>query len=213
MLENCKMCPHKCGVDRINNKLGICKAGAKIKIALVSLHHFEEPCISGDKGSGTIFFSNCNLKCVYCQNYKISHEGKGKEVTANELSNIFLSQQEKQAHNINLVSPTIYVEQIIEVIKIAKKKGLSIPIIYNCGGYENVETIKMLKGYVDVYLPDFKYFDDELALKYSKVKNYTKVAQDAILEMYKQVGSPILDDNGIITKGVIIRHLVLPRIY
>ena len=208
-LEKCIMCPHKCGVNRYKN-VGFCKAESNIKIGLVSTHEFEEPCISYKNGSGTIFFSNCNLRCKFCQNYKISHEGKGKIVSIEELANIMLNQQEKGVNNINLVTPTMYAYQIIEAIKIAKNNGLKIPIIYNTNSYENVETIKALKGYIDVYLPDLKYYNNEIAIKYSKAPNYFKIATDAILEMINQVGSPKFDENGIIKKGVIIRHLVLP---
>ena len=155
-LNKCNICPHKCGVNRNLKNTGRCKATDKVKIALYSIHDFEEPCISGKKGSGTVFFSNCNLNCIYCQNYEISQLGKGREITIEELSNIFLLQQEKDVENINLVTPTSYVPQIIEAIKIARKKGLSIPIIYNTNGYEDIETLKMLKGYIDVYLPDLK---------------------------------------------------------
>ena len=158
-----------------------------------------------------MFFSNCNLNCIYCQNYEISQLGKGKEVTIEELAQIFLDQQLKGVNNINLVTPTMYACQIIEAIKIAKSNGLNIPIIYNTNGYENVETIKMLNGYIDVYLPDLKYYSNELSLKYSKADNYFKIATEAIKEMQKQVGNPIFDENGIIQKGLIIRHLVLPN--
>ncbi len=162
-------------------------------------------------GSGTIFFSNCNLNCIYCQNYEISQLGNGKEISIQELANIFLEQQKNGAENINLVTPTMYVYQIIEAIKIAKNAGLTIPIIYNTNSYENIETIKLLKGYIDVYLPDFKYFDNELGEKYSNIKNYFDIASKSIYEMYLQVGLPQFNENGIITKGVIIRHLVLPN--
>lgn len=211
MLEQCKLCPHNCKVNRLNDETGRCKCTDKIKIALVSLHKYEEPCISGTNGSGTVFFSNCNLNCIFCQNYEISHLGKGREISVNELAKIFIEQQEKGAHNINLVTPTMYVVQIIEAIKIAKKNGLTIPIVYNTNSYENIETIKMLNGFIDVYLPDLKYYSDELAKKYSKANNYFENATKAIQEMYKQVGSPEFDENGIIKKGVIIRHLVLPN--
>ena len=149
-LENCTLCPHKCGVNR-NEKIGRCKANEKVKIALYSTHNFEEPCISGKNGSGTVFFSNCNLNCIFCQNYEISQQGKGKEITIEQLAQIFLIQQENGVNNINLVTPTSYVLQIIEAIKIARNKGLKIPIIYNTNGYENIETLKMLNGYIDVY--------------------------------------------------------------
>ena len=209
-LEKCTMCPHKCGVNRYKN-VGFCKAESNIKIGLVSTHEFEEPCISYKNGSGTIFFSNCNLRCKFCQNYKISHEGKGKIVSIEELANIMLRQQEKGVNNINLVTPTIYAMQIKQAIILAKEKGLKIPIIYNCGGYESVDTLKELDGLIDVYLPDFKYFDDEIARKYSGVTNYFKNTSIAIKEMLRQVGNPKFTDDGIIKSGVIIRHLILPN--
>lgn len=210
-LEKCTTCPHKCGINRIE-QIGRCKANDKIKIALYSLHKFEEPCISENNGSGTIFFSNCNLNCVFCQNYEISQEGKGKEITVEQLADIFLEQQNtNHANNINLVSPTIYAYQIIKAIKIAKSKGWHIPIIYNSNGYENIETLRELEGYIDVYLPDLKYYYNELGERYSKVKNYFEIATEAIKEMYRQVGEPKFDENGLIIKGVIIRHLVLPN--
>ena len=211
-LEQCKICPRECKVNRIEGKLGNCKASDKIEISLVSLHMFEEPCISGINGSGTIFFSHCNLHCMFCQNYEISQNIKnGKEVTIEELSNIMLNEQEKGAHNINLVTPTMYAIHIKEAIKIAKKNGLKIPIIYNSNGYEKIETLKALEGYIDVYLPDLKYYSDEIAIKYSKAPNYFEVASKAILEMIRQVGSPQFDEEGMIKKGVMIRHLVLPN--
>lgn len=211
MLNSCTLCPHNCKVNRLEGKKGRCKCDNTLKIALASLHKFEEPCISGTNGSGTVFFTNCNLNCIYCQNYEISQGGKGKEITIQTLADIFIKQQEKGAHNINLVTPTMYVYQIIEAIKLARKNGLKIPIIYNSNGYENVETIKMLNGYIDVYLPDLKYYTNELSKKYSNVDNYFEVATNAIKEMYSQVGNAVFDDNEIIQKGVIIRHLVLPN--
>ena len=162
-------------------------------------------------GSGTIFFSNCNINCIFCQNYEISQLGKGKEITIEELADIMIKQQEKGVENINLVTPTSYALHIIEAIKIARKNGLHIPIVYNTNGYESVETLKMLEGYIDIYLPDLKYFYDELGKKYSKVNNYFEVATKAIKEMYRQVGTPQLDDNGIMKKGLMIRHLILPN--
>ena len=210
-LKSCNICPHKCGVNRLNGIKGRCKCDNKIKIALASVHNYEEPCISGKNGSGTVFFSNCNLNCIYCQNYEISQLGKGKEITIEHLAQIFIKQQEKNVNNINLVTPTMYVPQIIEAIKIARKKGLNIPIIYNSNGYENVETIKKLNGYIDIYLPDLKYYSNEIAKKYSKIDNYFKTAISAIKEMQKQVGNPIFNEEGIIQKGVIIRHLILPH--
>ena len=209
-LEKCELCPFKCKVNRLNGQIGRCKCTDKIKIALYSLHYYEEPCISGKEGSGTVFFSNCNLRCLFCQNYKISQEGKGYEISIEELADIFLKQQEAGANNINLVTPTMYVYHIIEAIRIAKRKGLKLPIVYNTNGYENVETIKKLDGYIDIYLPDLKYFYDDLGVKYSGVNNYFEIATKAILEMIKQVGKPEFDENGLIKKGTIIRHLILP---
>ena len=211
LLENCNICPHKCNINRNKRKIGRCKATNKIKIALYSVHNFEEPCISGEKGSGTVFFSNCNLNCIYCQNYEISQQGKGKEISIEELSDIFMEQQKRNVENINLVTPTSYVPQIIESIKIAKKKGLNIPIVYNTNGYENIETIKMLDGYVDIYLPDLKYYYNDIARKYSKIEDYFEIATKAIKEMEKQIGKTVIDENGIMKKGIIIRHLVLPN--
>lgn len=209
-LAKCEICPFRCKVNRLSGQVGRCGCGDKIRVAKYQLHYFEEPCISGKSGSGTVFFSNCNFKCIFCQNYKISQEGKGNEVTIEELANIFLKLQQEGANNINLVTPTMYAYQIIEAIKLARMKGLNLPIIYNSNGYENVETLRDLRGYVDVYLPDLKYYADELAIKYSKAPNYFKIATKAILEMINQVGLPEFDENGMIKKGVIIRHLVLP---
>lgn len=210
-LSSCTICPHNCKVNRNNGQIGRCRSGNKVKIALASVHNYEEPCISGKNGSGTIFFSNCNLSCIYCQNYKISQLGKGYELSVEELANIMLEQQEKGVNNINLVTPTMYAYQIIEAIKIARKNGLNIPIVYNTNGYENVKTIQDLNGYIDIYLPDLKYYSNELSKKYSKVDNYFKYTTEAIKEMYRQVGCPVFDENGIIQKGLIIRHLVLPN--
>ena len=209
-LEKCSICPHMCGINRNNGQVGRCKSSNKVKIALYSVHDFEEPCISGENGSGTVIFSNCNMNCVFCQNYEISQQGKGKEITIERLAEIFLEQQNRNVNNINLVTPTSYVPQIIEAIKIARVNGLKIPIVYNTNGYENVETLKMLEGYIDIYLPDLKYAEDNLGLEYSKVKNYFEIATTAIKEMYRQVGSPKLNNDGIIEKGLIIRHLILP---
>lgn len=204
------MCPRNCGANRLNDKTGYCGAGKNIRVARAALHYWEEPCISGSIGSGTVFFSYCTLKCVFCQNYNISQCSFGKEITIDRLAEIFLELQGKGALNINLVTPTHYVPQIIEALKIAKKKGLKLPVIYNSSGYEKVETIKLLKGYIDVYLPDMKYFDTKYSMKYSKAKDYFLYAKEAIDEMVNQVGEVKFDKNGIIKKGVIIRHLMLP---
>ena len=209
-LECCTICPHNCKINRTKNP-GRCKSTDKIKIAVYSIHNFEEPCISGEKGSGTIFFSNCNMNCVFCQNYEISQLGRGKEITIEELANVMIKQQERNVQNINLVTPTSYALHIVEAIKIARKKGLEIPIVYNTNGYESVETLKLLEGYVDIYLPDLKYYYDDLAKKYSKVDNYFEIATKAIQEMYRQVGTPVLDENGVMKKGLMIRHLILPN--
>ena len=209
-LECCTICPHNCKINRTKNP-GRCKSTDKIKIALYSIHNFEEPCISGEKGSGTIFFSNCNMNCVFCQNYEISQFGRGKEITIEELANVMIKQQERNVQNINLVTPTSYALHIVEAIKIARKKGLEIPIVYNTNGYDSVETLKLLEGYVDIYLPDLKYYYDDLAKKYSKVDNYFEIATKAIQEMYRQVGTPVLDENGVMKKGLMIRHLILPN--
>lgn len=209
-LECCTICPHNCKINRTKNP-GRCKSTDKIKIALYSIHNFEEPCISGENGSGTIFFSNCNMNCVFCQNYEISQLGRGKEITIEELANIMIKQQERNVQNINLVTPTSYALHIVEAIKIARRKGLKIPIVYNTNGYESVETLKLLEGYVDIYLPDLKYYYDDLAKKYSKVDNYFEIATKAIQEMYRQVGTPVLDENGVMKKGLMIRHLILPN--
>lgn len=209
-LECCTICPHNCKINRTKNP-GRCKSTDKIKIALYSIHNFEEPCISGKKGSGTIFFSNCNMNCVFCQNYEISQLGRGKEITIEELANVMIKQQERNVQNINLVTPTSYALHIVEAIKIARKKGLEIPIVYNTNGYDSVETLKLLEGYVDIYLPDLKYYYDDFAKKYSKVDNYFEIATKAIQEMYRQVGTPVLDENGVMKKGLMIRHLILPN--
>lgn len=210
-LEECKLCPRECKVNRLIGKIGRCRAGVNPKMALADLHFFEEPCISGKSGSGTVFFSGCNLGCKFCQNYEISQLGKGKEISIEELANEFLNLQKRGANNINLVTGFAFVPQIIEALKIAKKNGLTIPIVYNTSGYESVETLKLLDGYVDVYLPDLKYGFNELSEKLSDCKNYFDIATQAIKEMVRQVGTPEFDENGMIKKGVIVRHLILPN--
>lgn len=210
MLKNCKLCPRNCGINRLDGNIGFCKSGKNIRVAKVSLHHWEEPCISGDSGSGTVFFSHCNLQCSFCQNHKISTEGAGKEISIERLSEIFLEQQQKSAHNINLVTPTHYVPQIIEALRIAKSKGLTIPVIYNTNSYESIETLKSLKGYIDVYLPDLKYFSNKYSCRYSNSPDYFHHATKAIEEMFSQVGKLKFNNKGLIEKGVIIRHLMLP---
>lgn len=210
MLKSCRLCPRNCSVNRLEDTIGFCKSGINVKVARVSLHQWEEPCISGNNGSGTVFFSNCNLQCSFCQNHQISTEGIGKEISIERLSEIFLEQQQKGAHNINLVTPTHYVPQIIEALKISKSKGLTLPIIYNTNSYENLETIRSLDGYIDVYLPDLKYFSDKYSCKYSNSPNYFYHATRAIEEMFSQVSELRINSMGLIEKGVIIRHLMLP---
>ena len=190
---------------------GRCRADSNIKISLADLYFYEEPCISGKNGSGAIFFTGCNMNCKFCQNYEISQLDKGNIISIEDLANEFIKLQQDGANNINLVTGCIYVPQIIWALKIAKRNGLSIPIIYNSSGYEKVETLKKLDGFIDIYLPDLKYYYDDLAKNLSGVNNYFEVATDAIKEMYNQVGNPVFDENGIIKKGLIIRHLVLPN--
>ena len=211
LLDNCLLCPRQCGINRNKNGLGFCRAGNKIKIAKAYLHMWEEPPITGKNGSGTIFFSNCNLRCLFCQNYYISEEGNGVEIDINRFSETCLDLQNKGATNINLVTPTHYVPLIIEGIILARKNGLKIPIVYNSSGYETVETIKMLKDIVDVYLPDFKYYSDKYAIKYSGCKNYFKYASESLSEMVKQKPRCVFDKNGNIISGVVVRHLLLPE--
>ena len=211
ILEKCTLCPHECNVNRLNGEVGRCKSDYRVKISLADLHYYEEPCISAKNGSGAVFFTGCNMNCKFCQNYEISQLCNGRITTIKELANEFLKLQNKGANNINLVTGCIYVPQIIEALKIAKKNGLRIPVVYNSSGYEKKETIQMLDGYVDVYLPDLKYYYNDLAKNLSGINNYFEIATNAIKEMDRQVGNPIFDENGIIKKGLIIRHLVLPN--
>ncbi|ENZ00615.1 hypothetical protein HMPREF1092_02267 [Clostridium thermobutyricum] len=208
--EKCNLCIRRCNIDRTKGKIGACNSSDKITAARAELHFWEEPPISLETGSGTVFFSNCNLKCVFCQNYEISQEHKGIEITTDRLSEIFLELQDKGANNINLVTPTHYVPKIIEAIKKAKANGLTLPILYNTNGYDSLETIKMLNGLIDVYLPDFKYFDDKYAIKYSNAKGYKDNVIEILKEMFKQVGKNKFDSNGRMIKGIIVRHLMLP---
>ncbi len=212
-IKHCMICPRNCGISRSDGEKGYCKAGELPKCALASVHHWEEPPISGTKGSGTVFFSYCNLNCVFCQNYTISAQGFGKELTIEQLADVFLSQQKKEVHNINLVSPTHFIPQIKEALSLAKQKGLHIPIVYNTNSYEKVESLALLEGLIDVYLPDFKYISSAYSKTYSFAHDYAKYATKAILEMKRQQPEMVFDSNGILQKGVIIRHLVLPGCY
>jgi len=209
LLKNCNLCPRKCGVNRYIEK-GFCNATNKIKLAYYSLHMWEEPIISGDNGSGTIFFSNCNLRCLYCQNKKISIDGYGKLISNKRLKEIMLELQDKGAHNINLVTPTHYVPNIISVLKKIKIKELKIPVVYNTSSYENVGTLIACRNLIDIYLADLRYFDDKLGEKYSLCSNYFETATMAIDEMYRQVGRFELDNNGLLKKGLVVRVLIIP---
>ena len=209
LLKECNLCPRKCGVNRYQQK-GFCGATNRVKLAYYSLHMWEEPVISGSKGSGTIFFSHCNLRCIFCQNKKISIDGYGKEISNKKLGEIMLTLQDKGAHNINLVTPTHYVPQIASVLHKIKDKELHIPIVYNTSSYENIGTLMAMRNLVDIYLADLKYYDDELAYKYSMCKDYFEVATMAIDEMVRQVGPAEIGKDGLMKKGVIVRVLVLP---
>ncbi|NLK38517.1 MAG: radical SAM protein [Epulopiscium sp.] len=212
-MAHCTICPRACGVNRLEGQLGFCKAPTLPKIALVSSHAWEEPPISGTNGSGTVFFSHCNLQCKFCQNHAISEEGYGKEVSIHRLAEIFMEQQKRGCHNINLVSPTQYIPQICDALHLAKQQGLTIPVVYNTNGYESVSSLRLLEGYVDIYLPDVKYYDNALAESFSHAPNYFVIAQNALQEMFRQVGRNRFSPNGIMEKGIIIRHLVLPNCY
>lgn len=209
-MESCNLCPRHCNVDRTQNKKGYCGETMAVRIGRAALHMWEEPCISGQTGSGAVFFSGCALKCIFCQNGRLSDSSVGKEVSIQELANIFMKLQKQGAANINLVTASHYVPQIIEALRISKKEGLTIPIVYNCGGYENADTIQQLNGFVDIYLPDMKYFDCELSADFAHAPDYFEKAQAAIREMVLQRGIPVFDDNGMMKSGVIVRHLLLP---
>lgn len=203
----CSICPRKCNIDRKMQK-GFCGMGNIPMVAKACLHKWEEPCISGEHGSGTVFFPGCNLKCVYCQNYRISQENFGKEISIENLASLFLFLQKEGAHNINLVTPTHFVQQIKGAVEITV--GLKIPVIYNSNGYESLECLKIIEGIADVYLPDFKYYSPEISYKYSGASDYFNTAAAAIKEMYRQVGPPVFDNEGMIIRGLLIRHLILP---
>ncbi len=210
LLSPCRICPRECKVDRLKREVGNCKAGLEVKISSYHQHFGEEPPLVGKHGSGTIFFTHCNLHCVYCQNYEISQLGMGRQIILEELARMMLRLQNLGCHNINFVTPTPWVPQIIKALIIAQEKGLNIPIVYNCGGYESVETLKLLEGIVDIYMPDIKYADNECAEKYSGVQEYWDVVRPALKEMHSQVGDLVVE-NGIAKKGLLIRHLVLPN--
>lgn len=208
-MEKCNICPRKCNIDRTIYK-GYCGMDDTLVVARAALHMWEEECISGKEGSGAVFFAGCNLRCVFCQNRNISQNGAGKTITVDRLADIFCELQKKGANNINLVTPTHYTKQIMAALDIAKDKGLNIPVVYNCGGYESIDTIKELKGYVDIFLPDFKYVDKNISKKYSNCEDYFDVAKKGLAAMYEIVGNPQFDERGMMKKGVIVRHLMLP---
>ena len=209
LLEECRLCPRRCGVNRLKGEIGFCKAGLLPMVSSFHAHFGEEPPISGRSGSGTIFFTHCSLKCVFCQNYPISHLGEGREVSMKELANMMLSLQEQGCHNVNFVTPSHYVPQILEAVFLAKEKGLKVPLVYNCGGYESLEAIKILDGVIDIYMPDMKYSENSAAKKYSLAPDYFEVSKKAVKEMHRQVGD-LKVEKGIAKKGLLIRHLVLP---
>ncbi len=213
ILASCRLCGHRCGVNRLKGEIGKCGAGPDIEVAAYCPHHGEEPFLSGEKGSGTVFFSRCTMKCVYCQNWEISQGGNhivgaGRDLPLHE---IMLNLQSQGCHNINLVTPTHFMPQILQELKIAFEKGLEIPIVYNTNGYDSLELLKILDGIIDVYMPDFKYYDDEKAAKYSNAENYVETAKSGIKEMFRQVGNLRFDENEIAVKGLLVRHLVLPN--
>ena len=209
--ENCLLCPRKCGINRRTGQTGVCGVSSEIKVARAALHYWEEPCISGKRGSGAVFFSGCSLHCVFCQNREISDGKEGKVISKERLSDIFIELADKGANNINLVTPGQYIPDIVWAVNDAKSRGMKLPIIYNTSGYENVTELKLLEGIVDVYLPDFKYMDSTLSARYSRAKDYPSVAKQALSEMIRQQPDVVIDDaTGLIQKGVIVRQLLLP---
>ncbi len=210
LLQNCQVCPHQCGVNRLAGEIGRCHTGRYAIVSSYGPHFGEEAPLTGINGSGTIFFTNCNLKCIFCQNYTISQLGEGSAVTKEGLARIMLLLQQRGCHNINLVSPTHVVPQILEAVEIAVNSGLNIPLVYNSGGYDSTQTLKLLEGIVDIYMPDMKYCDDSTSERLSGVKDYTSINQNAVKEMHRQVGDLQIDEQGIAVRGLLIRHLVLP---
>lgn len=208
-MTECRLCPRQCGVER-SKRTGYCGVSDRVKLARAALHFWEEPCISGERGSGTVFFSGCALKCVFCQNYQLSAGHFGKEVSIQRLAEIFLELQQQGAHNINLVTGGHYVPQIVQALELVRK-DLKIPVVYNSSGYETVETLRQLKGYVDIYLPDLKYYSPERSARYSNAKDYFAVASQAVQEMFSQVGPVQFDEQGMLQKGVVVRHMVMPN--
>ncbi len=211
ILKNCTLCPRNCYVDRTQGKMGFCRTGDRPFISSWNAHFGEEAPLVGTHGSGTIFFTHCNLGCLFCQNWTISHGDEGEEMSHESLANIMLTLQNYGCHNINFVTPTHQVPMILRSLDIAMDKGLNIPLVYNCGGYESLETLRLLDGIIDIYMPDFKYADPDVAKEYSKAKDYPDIAKAAIKEMYRQVGGLVIDEKGVALKGILVRHLVLPQ--
>lgn len=211
LMEKCSLCPRNCGINRLKGQIGACRTAKDFKVASINLHFGEEPPISGEKGSGTVFFTNCNLSCVFCQNYPISQLGNGNSITTEQLADKMIELQNKGANNINLVTPTHVYPMVAETIFIARQKGLKIPVLSNCGGYESKEVLELMEPFIDIYMPDMKYSCDENAKKYSKIDKYVENNRIAIKEMYRQKGILKFDDNDLAIKGILIRHLVLPN--
>ena len=209
-LANCKVCPRDCEVNRLNNEHSVCKTGRKARVGSYAPHYGEEDCLRGTNGSGTIFFSLCNLKCVFCQNYDISQDGDGVEVSPEDLAGMMLDLQNRGCHNINFVTPEHVVPQILEALPLAVQMGLRLPLVYNTGAYDSMESMQMMEGIVDIYMPDFKYWSNERSQKYLKAKDYPETARTVIKEMHRQVGDLVLDENGLAKRGVLLRHLVMP---
>ena len=210
-LKECRLCPRECGVDRLNNEKGYCRTGRRAAVASFNAHFGEEAPLVGRLGSGTIFFSSCNLRCSFCQNYDISHLGEGAEIEAKDLSAIMIELASRGCHNINLVTPTHVVPQILEALLLAVEHGLAIPIVYNSSGYDKVQTLRLLRGIVDIYMPDFKFWDEKWAERYCNAPDYREKAVSALKEMHAQVGDLIIDENGIAERGLLVRHLVMPH--
>ncbi len=211
IIRACTLCPRKCKVDRLSGQTGICRTGELAYVSSYNSHFGEEAPLVGTRGSGTIFFTHCNLMCIFCQNYDISHEGFGKEVSAEQLATIMLDLQSSGCHNINFVTPSHVVPQILDALEIAAERGLRIPLVYNTGGYDNVTTLKLLEDVIDIYMPDFKFWDPEIAAAACDAKDYPDVVRKALIEMHRQVGDLVVDDSGIARRGLLIRHLVLPK--
>jgi len=211
ILENCRLCPRQCEVNRLEDERGICKTGRLAKVSSFNPHFGEEDPLVGKHGSGTIFMTNCNLLCIFCQNWDISHQEEGSEVTAKTLAGMMLHLQRMGCHNINFVTPTHVIPQILEGLSYAIEAGLNVPLVYNSGGYDSVETLKLLEGIFDIYMPDFKFWDPEMAHRYLKARDYPERAREALTEMHRQVGDLILDQNGIAQRGILLRHLVMPE--